>query len=182
MISLIATLNDIGFDFNTGQRSVTMTVDYMPEELNNMVGKKVKCEVKSYNPGRSLNANALFHLIVSLISDSVGESQAFVKNQLLRDYGQFDTNFPTMLLKDDIDPAEFETIHLKPTGKECETDGCLYREYYVMRGSHTYDSKEMRTLIEGAKRELDQLGIAMPISEAELQRILGKWNARKEGL
>lgn len=182
MISVIGTLSDINYDFTTSQRSINIIADSMPDELNNMVGKKIKCDIKSYSPARSLSANALFHLIVSLISEKVGESQAFVKNQLLKDYGQYDTELGEILLKEDIDPSEFESLHLKPTGKTYEADGVKHIEYFIMRGSHTYDSKEMRTLIEGAKSEMNQLGISMPVSEAELQRILGKWASKKEGV
>lgn len=186
MISVIGTLSDINYDFTTGQRTINIIADSMPDELNNMVEKKIKCDIKSYSPARSLSANALFHLIVSLISEKVGESQAFVKNQLLKDYGQYDTELGEILLKEDIDPSEFETLHLKPTGKVYESkvcpDGFKHIEYFIMRGSHTYDSKEMRTLIEGAKSEMNQLGISMPVSEAELQRILGKWASKREGV
>ena len=182
MISMIGTLRNINFNFDTGTRSIDVEADYMPDELNNMVGKKIKCDIKAYSPGRSLSANALFHLIVSLISEKVGESQAFVKNQLLKDYGQYDTDMNTIMLDDSLDISEFETLHLKPTGNAVEANGVKYREYFVIRGSHTYNSAEMRTLIQGAKSEMAQLGIAMPVSEAELQRILGKWAAKKEGL
>ena len=182
MISMIGTLRNINFNFDTGTRSVDIEVDYMPDELNNMVGKKIKCDIKAYSPGRSLSANALFHLIVSLISEKVGESQAFVKNQLLKDYGQFDTEMQTVMLNDEIDTSEFETFHLKPTGNISVVNGVKYREYFVIRGSHTYSSTEMRTLIQGSMSEMTQLGIPMPISETELQRILGKWAAKKEGL
>ena len=182
MISVIGKLNDISYDFSNGQRTAHLLLEYMPDELNNLVGKKVKCEVKTYSPARSLSANALFHLIVSLISDKVGESQAFVKNQLLKDYGQYDTELGTILLNDEIDTSEFETLHLKPTGNSQEAKGVSYREYFVIRGSHTYDSKEMQTLIEGAKSEMTQLGIPMPVSDSELQRILGKWASKREGV
>lgn len=182
MMSMIGTLNDINYDFNTGQRSVVITAEYLPDELNSIVGKKIKCDIKSYSPTRSLSANALFHLIVSLISEKIGESQSFVKNQLLKDYGQYDTQLGTVWLNDSIDPSEFETLHLKPTGVTQEANDVKYREYYVMRGSHTLDSREMRTLIEGAKSEMTQLGIMMPVSESELQRILGKWASKREGV
>lgn len=51
--------------------------------------------------------------------------------------------------------------------------------YRLMRGSHTYDSREMSELIKGTIQEAEDLGIET-LTPRELKQILGKWNPRKE--
>ena len=48
-----------------------------------------------------------------------------------------------------------------------------------MRGSHTYDSREMSELIKGTIQEAEDLGIET-LTPRELEQILGKWNPRRK--
>lgn len=51
--------------------------------------------------------------------------------------------------------------------------------YRLMRGSHTYDSREMSELIKGTIQEAEDLGIET-LTPRELEQMLGKWKPRKE--
>lgn len=173
---LIGELKEPRFNFLDSSYEITICCKEIPQEVNGLVDKKVKCELKKFSAARSLNANALFHLIVGIIANNIGASSTVVKNQLLCDYGQLDDG-KSVLIRSDIDTNNLEDIHLKPTGELVEHNGQTYAECLVVRGSHTYDSKEMSTLIQGAKDELSELGISMPISEEEVSRILGRWRS-----
>ena len=171
---LIGELDEVRYRFQDNTYTVTIRCEQIPQELNELSGKKVKCEIKKFSAARSLNANALFHMVVGIIANNIGASSIFVKYRLLCDYGQMDEG-KTVLIRSDVDVTELEELHLKPSGRRLEYDDVEYIEYFVMRGSHTYDSREMSILIQGAKDELSALGISMPISDKEVERILGKW-------
>jgi hypothetical protein len=53
-------------------------------------------------------------------------------------------------------------------------DGILYYRYKVMRGSHTYNTKEMSVLIDGVVQEAKNLGTET-LPEKELERIKNLW-------
>ena len=71
-----------------------------------------------------------------------------------------------------------ETLHIRPTSATKVLDnGRLYRVYLVMRGSHTYDTKEMSRLIDGAVYEAKQLGIEV-LPPDELERMKATWERK----
>ena len=54
-----------------------------------------------------------------------------------------------------------------------------FTHYAVIRGSHTYNTKEMSILIDGTVDEAKGLGIET-IPPDELKLMLSKWNTGKE--
>jgi hypothetical protein len=54
-------------------------------------------------------------------------------------------------------------------------NGKLYRVYIVMKGSHTYDTKQMSVLIDGTVGEAKDLGIET-LPPHELERMKSQWN------
>ena len=121
------------------------------EELKDC--EKLSLEIKKYRASRSLNANAYFHVLVGKLADVLLVSKPAMKNRMLCKYGQLEYDndkLVTFIVDDELDVSEYEHIHLRPTSKTKTLDnGRLYRVYLVVRGSHTYDSKEMAKLIEG---------------------------------
>lgn len=137
-------------------------------------------EVKEYKPKRSLNANAFFHVLCQKIAEATHQSLTAVKNQLLADYGQIDTDMGTVILLDDIDWKSTPYMHLLPTSATRVLDnGKLYRVYWIIRGSHTYDTKEMSRLIEGAVTEAKELDIET-MTPDQLKRMMAAWKPRRE--
>lgn len=124
---------------------------------------------------RSISANAYFHVLCGKVAEMTSQSLTEVKNQMIADYGQLDTEMGTVILRDDIEWKKLQTLHLHPTtATRSLDDGKLYRVYYVMRGSHTYNSKEMNRLIEGMVQEAKAVGVeTMP--PAELEQLIGRW-------
>lgn len=141
------------------------------DSLQHIYGLKeteLKIEFGEYRKRRSLSANAYFHKLVSLIADALHTDNVSVKNRLIRDYGQYeyiDGVIPTYLVKAELVEAMLvrDDIHFTKVGFEGDRV-----KLAVMRGSHTYNSKEMSRLIEGAVQEAKELGIeTLPPDEIE---------------
>ena len=62
-------------------------------------------------------------------------------------------------------------------------NGVLYRVYLVIRGSSTYNTREMSVLVDGIIQEAKQQGIETmtPADLAELRRIEQEREDRKNG-
>ncbi len=144
-------------------------------------GKIVDIEIKTHRKKRSLNANAYFHVLATKIAETSNTSMTRVKNVLLADYGQLEYingELVTVIMKDCIDVNNIEYLHLKATTSTREFKGVLYRTYLSVRGSHTYNTKEMARLIEGAVTEANSLGVET-LTPSELQRMLSAWKGDK---
>ena len=84
-------------------------------------------------------------------------------------------DFENIILDDNIPWQKLDNIHLRPTAFTKVLDnGRLYRVYYVMRGSHTYDTKEMSRLIDGTVSEAKELGIET-MTPNEIERMKQQW-------
>lgn len=124
---------------------------------------------------RSLQANAYFHVLCQKVAEKTNQSTTEVKNQIISDYGQVDKNCGEIILRDDIDWRRLDTLHVHPTTATRTLDnGKLYRVYYIMRGSHTYDTKEMSILIEGIVQEAKAVGVET-LTSRELEQMIGRW-------
>lgn len=130
---------------------------------------------------RSLDANAYFHKLCDLLRQKLGISMARCKNHLIADYGQiqylpdgsqmiYKTNAPEDWM------MELETLHTKMV-KAAEENGKEVYFYRVYRGSHTYNSAEMSTLINGLVEECKQVGIETATS-AEIERMNHLWKEK----
>ena len=134
-------------------------------------------EHKDVKP-RSLSANNYFHALTTKIADSLRISKTEVHNMMIARYGQveyWDDKPVYFILPDKIDANRLEGVHLKATSKTKLLDnGDLNRVYIVMRGSHTYNTKEMSILIDGVISEAEQLGIDT-VTTTEKDKMLERW-------
>ena len=125
--------------------------------------KEFDVEIKRHRARRSLDSNSYFHVLVGKIANALGTSAAEVKNMMIADYGQIekdeDGKAEFMIVKEGTPVEKWEEIHLQPTAQTKELNGVMYRVYIVMRGSHTYDTKEMADLINGTISEAKEAGI-----------------------
>ena len=130
-------------------------------------GKKYAVEIKQYRPKRSLDSNALYWALVGKLADALHTSTAEIHNLMLRRYGQLE-RYGDELVRVVIPETEdtqkktdqAETYHLKPTSHtRVGKDGRTYRTYLMLRGSSTYDTKEMTRLIDGLISECNDAGI-----------------------
>lgn len=134
-------------------------------------------EIKKHRKKRSLDANGYYWKLVTEIAEATKTSKNEVHNVLLRRYGQaqgIDGRLVTVYIPDTEKAAKqailAEDYHIKPTSYvQVGSKGQVFRQYIMLRGSRTYDSREMAILIDGAISEAEQLGI-QTLTPAELER------------
>lgn len=137
----------------------------------------VEWDIKKHRKKRSLDANGYYWKLVTEIAEATKVSKNEVHNVLLRRYGQaqgIDGRLVTVYIPDTEKAAKqalmAEDYHIKPTSYvQVGSKGQVFRQYIMLRGSRTYDSREMATLIDGAISEAEQLGI-QTLTPAELER------------
>lgn len=172
MIEAKAKIVDVSADWNTGKMKITFEfADRVnPEGLMN---RDVRVKASEWREKRSLNANAYFYVLAGKIAEKLRISLTEAHNRLIAMYGQMEG--ATIIMRDDIDWMSLDYIHLKPTpATRSLDDGRLYRVYFVMRGSHTYDTKEMSRLIDGTVEDAKELGIET-MTPDQLEELKSKW-------
>lgn len=133
--------------------------------------KDLRLKASVWREKRSLSANAYFYVLVGKLAARLSVSVTEVHNEMISSYGEPDEEIKTIVIRDDIDWRRLDSIHLRPTSDfGTMADGVVYRKYVVMRGSHTYDSKEMARLIDGTVQECKQQEIET-LPPAELRRM-----------
>ena len=156
---------------------ITLELDVAPEVFDVTRDKDLNIEIKEFKEKRSLSANAYFHVLVGKIADVQRVSHTEIHNYLIAEYGCLDEDMPPIILDDEVPWMKLETLHLRPTPAAKTLDnGRLHRVYYVMRGSHTYDTAEMSRLIDATVDEAKALGIET-MAPAEIERMKALWRA-----
>lgn len=164
-------------DFNRKKWIIQLELEQAPAVYDDTKDKLLNIGIEEFKENRSDRANRYFHKLCSMIAKVQGLSLIEVKNQMISDYGYRDENMQDIIIKDSIDWRKIEKIHLQPTtATRIMDNGILYRVYYVMRGSHTYNTKEMSVLIEGTVQEAKQLGI-QTLDDLEVRRLVEQWEA-----
>lgn len=173
-------LKQIFVNYAEGNQLITLSVNEdIRQEYEKLKDKdKLSIEIKQFRKKRSRNANAYFHVLVGELADVIGTSKPYMKNHLLQCYGQLaieNDSLVPLIIREDIDMMEREEIHVRPTDKtRTMDDGKLYRIYLLLRGSHTYDTKEMSVLIDGTVQEAKEHGIET-MTPNELNEMKQKW-------
>ena len=161
-------------DHQIGKWLTTFETDELPN-YDDLKDSDLEIQIKEYRKRRSLNANAYFHVLAGKIAEATGQSHTEAHNHLIAEYGQMDAEVQNIIMDDEIPYLRLETLHLRPTtATRLMDNGKLYRVYYVMRGSHTYDTKEMARLIDGTVSEAKELGIET-LTPDELERMKQQW-------
>lgn len=171
-----AELLDISRDWKTGKTRLLFEVDGSPEEAEKYTGKKLRLKAVEWRDKRSLDANRYYWVLLSKLAGALKVSNAYMHNFMLRAYGQpdlYDEKKAYIVLPDTDDTEkkamESDTYHIKPTSEvKMGRDGKMYRTYYLLRGSSSYDTAEMSRLIDGLVDECKDAGIeTLPPDELE---------------
>lgn len=163
-----------------GKFRVTFEVDSV-DELNGLTGL-LNIIVKRFTYRRSLNANKYFHVLVGKIADAHNPpiSKARAKNILLGKYGQreiFDDGPLIISVISEVDMLEREDLHCVAAGYGTANDK-EFTHWAVIRGSHTYDNREMSALIDGTVEDAKEMGIET-LSPDEIERLKALWNSNQ---
>lgn len=163
-----------------GKYRVTFEVDSV-DEINGLTGI-LNIIVKRFTYRRSLNANKYFHVLVGKIADAHNPpiSKARAKNILLGKYGQreiFDDGPLIISVISEVDMLEREDLHCVAAGYGTANDK-EFTHWAVIRGTHTYDNREMSALIDGTVEDAKEMGIET-LSPDEIERLKALWNSNQ---
>lgn len=181
----------VSTDYLTGKMNITLEANEASvirdgyDKIKNL--EKLSVRIVRYREKRSLDANAYYWKLLSKVAEAMHVSMPFAHNFFLRRYGQielFDDQAVYVVIPD-TDEAEqrvweAETYHLKPTSQvKAGKDGRMYRTYMMLRGSSSYDTKEMSKLIDGLVSEAKEMGIET-LPPDELERIKSMWGKNEK--
>lgn len=146
------------------------------------MGVELSLNLHKFHKKRSIDANAYYWKLCTEIARKRGISKTEQHNRLLAEYGT--ENIVNGALEwsvkaKDFDWTKSEDAHYRFSGYHLHTkDGAELPIYWVIRGSHTYDSKEMSQLIQGAVDEAKEHGIET-MTPDEIARMTAAWKARR---
>lgn len=177
-------ITQISRDILTRRILVTMVLTDVSEQALQTVSvfDDLAVEIKKYRAKRSLDANRYYWELVTKIADKLHITNACCHNMMLRKYGQFE-RFDGKVVQIHIpDTEESENkalesadFHLYRTSQvSAGKEGAMYRTYILMKGSSSYDTKEMSRLIDGTVADAKELGIET-LPPAELARMKERW-------
>lgn len=155
----IGRLKGLGIDLMSRHQKLEIEIDSdIREEYDKLKDKeKLRIRIVQYRKKRSLDANAYYWTLLTKFADVIGLSNPEAHNMMLRGYGQseiFDGKAVYVTIPD-TEEAEKKVnnatdYHLAPTSQvRMGNDDVMYRTYRLLRGSRTYDTKEMSRLIDG---------------------------------
>ena len=162
-----------------GLPEVTVTLTSRPEsDLNDLMniisqGKELDVEIKQHRKKRSLDANSYCWVLLSKMADKLKTSKDTLYIDMLRQYGQREPQLLSIVAEGAEMVYRATQGHCTEVG-ESELNGKVFKHLAVLRGSSTYDSKEMATLIDGIVGEAKDLGIET-MTPAELSLLKEKW-------
>lgn len=142
---------------------------------------KIRLKIAKYKARRSLDANAYYWTLLTKLAKVLKTSNAELHNMMLSRYGQPWIVGDALHLAMLPDTEKTETIvkqsvdyHLRATSQVTTlADGKAYRTYITMRGSSTYNTEEMATLLDGLISECKAVGMTDgEIMTPEEKRIL----------
>lgn len=181
----------VSTDYLTGKMNITLEANEASviregyDKIKDL--EKLSVRIVRYREKRSLDANAYYWKLLSKVAEAMHVSMSFAHNFFLRRYGQIELfdNQAVYVVIPDTDEAEkrvweAETYHLKPTSQvKPGKDGRMYRTYMMLRGSSSYDTKEMSKLIDGLVSEAKEMGIET-LPPDELERIKSMWGKNEK--
>lgn len=182
-MNLTGKVRDVTPDFKSKKVIINLELnefDSMENIYTEFVYEKpdIDIEIKKHREKRSLNANAYFHVLVGKLADAIGLSKPRCKNLMLGRYGQamkldsgaeavIKTNIPVNQMMED------ESIHCLPVKQSME-NGKEIVFYKIIRGSSSYDTKEMSVLLNGVVEECKEQKIET-MTPTELERMVNAW-------
>lgn len=143
-------------------------------------------EIKPYKEKpkkRSLDANAYYWVLLDQLADVLGLSRDDLHKEMLHDFGTWELNTDgspkwVILPKNEPLPKDgyFFDMGADVSVKGENSGDEMGHAYIIIRGSHTYNPKEMSRLINGLVQECQQQGIETmtPAEIEEMCRDLGE--------
>lgn len=150
------------------------------EEVEKLTDKRLDVTIRPHREKRSLTANDYYWVLCTKIAAAEKVSKTEMHNRLLSEYGSekvTDGAFEWALKSPSFDWTKSTTEHYRPSGRTVRTDSGELPLYWVIRGSHTYDTEEMARLIDGTVYEAKEHGIET-MTPDEIERMKAAWKQR----
>ncbi len=164
--------------FPSRKTLVTLEIDASPAEAEKLQGADLTAVLKPYRRRRSMNANAYYWALCGKLAEVQRISKTEMHNRLLAEYGAENLidGVPEWSVKaPGFDWTRSEEAHYRPAGYSVHTkEGEDLPIYWVIRGSHTYDTAEMSRLIDGTVYEAKEAGIET-LTPDELAKMKAAW-------
>ena len=181
-------LKGVAKDWVSGKWNLTFEVDGdIIAGIDQIKDKFLTVIAKQYRKKRSLDANGMYWKLLSELAEALKVSKPCMHNEMLRRYGQLEMieGQCVPLRIPDTDEAyqkalEAEEYHIRPTSQTIERNGKRDRVYYLLRGSHDYDTKEFSELLSGLISECKEHGIPT-IAPDEFKRLMDAYEAQEGG-
>lgn len=132
---------------------LTFSVGYSTilKRLKSYVGREITLTIDELKQARTLSQNAYMWELVSKIAETLGRPKDEIYKDFLKKYGQ-----SVMVSVRNEDATTFER---KAKYYELESSNDERTVYRFIAGSSEYDTKEMKTLLDGVIQEAEELGI-----------------------
>lgn len=169
---MLAEYKGASRDLN-GALQITFTTQFDQAVLDNLErlkGKPLEVDVKQKRNKRSLNANAYFWKLCDGLAQALGTDKDSIYLWLIEKYGVFD----------DVDVIADAVPILRGAFRHTQliyesfVDGKRFVCVRCYSGSHTYDTKQMSLLINGAVYECQQTGVET-LTPDEITRLINAW-------
>ena len=155
----IGRFKGLGIDLMSRHQKLEIEIDSdIREEYDKLKDKKkLRINIVQYRAKRSLDANAYYWTLLAKFADVLGLNNQEAHNLMLCKYGKPETfgGQVAYVTIPDTEEAEKKVRnapdhHLCPTSQVRRgNDGVMYRTYKMLRGSRTFDTKEMSRPING---------------------------------
>mgnify|MGYP002515721476 CR=1 FL=1 len=183
MIEIVGTIKDIKQTFPERKTVLTIEVETAPAKVEELKDKLLSIVLKPYRKKRTLNANDYYWVLCTKIAEVQKVSKTEMHNILLAEYGAekvTDGAFEWAVKSPTFDWTKSTTEHYRPSGRTVKTDSGELPLYWVIRGSHTYDTEEMSRLIDGTVYEAKERGIET-LTPDEIAKIKAAWKGYEGG-
>lgn len=164
MIEYKATQQNISLDYRTGKKIISFVIEEgcTDQSIEYCREKPLMMSIRQYKKKRSLDANSYYWVLIGELAKKLKFSSTEMHNRMLMEYGQLEMvgdQIVKVSLPDTLEAERkaytAETYHLKPTS---ESDGTT-RVWYMLRGSHEYNTEEFSNLLTGVIEECRWQGI-----------------------
>lgn len=160
--------------------AVLFEIATVPEEMESLQDKDLDITAKVHREKRSLDANGYYWSLVGKLAEVMRVSKDEMHNIELSRYGQFDF-LPDGSLNWSVKPPMWDWRqsvgeHYRFSERFVKTVDKKGREhqlpiYWVIRGSHTYDTREFSILIDGVIQDAKEQGIEV-LTPDEIARMM----------
>lgn len=171
------TLKDLTVN-RDGSQNVTVTVETdFAKTFDALKGKPVDVEIKKASTGRSRNANDFCWALCTAIGKAMTPplDKLEVYRMAIKAVGVY--------VEKDLLTWDVPTVRQRWEGRG---DGWLfevvddapqigYKKCFLHFGSSVYTTAEMQLLLEWLKDQCDQMGVVIPLSRQEEERLLERW-------